>query len=191
MRARLPAGLAAIALAAGLSSASAPFAAQEPLVFGTEARLVAVPVFVMDRRGNAVAGLTAADFEVEDQGKKAEVVAFQAIDVEAAAAEAEAGPLEAAARRQFVCVMVWTGTARAGAQPPLGVEALLEGAAGSTHKLALAGAPRVVRDADGIERYVVNPVVRGVAAGEYRLRLDFADPASGRTARSEGAVRVE
>jgi VWFA-related protein len=73
--------------------------------FGVEVQVIALPVFVTDKNGKAVPGLTAADFEVQDAGKRTEVVAFQAVDAGAAP-----GPLEhdgaraivAAARRQFL-----------------------------------------------------------------------------------------
>ena len=65
---------------------------------------MAVPVFVTDKAGRAVAGLTAADFELEDQGKKVPLVAFLAVD---AAGDARRAPrrgrcMQASARRQFL-----------------------------------------------------------------------------------------
>lgn len=66
--------------------------------------VVALPVFVTDKQGQPVGGLTAADFEVTDEGKPVTVVAVQEIDVVSAApvpAEAPAS-LQAAARRQFL-----------------------------------------------------------------------------------------
>jgi VWFA-related protein len=97
-----------VAVAAGLALAAAPVRAQssgqQPPVFGSDVQVVAVPVFVTDKAGRAVGRLTAADFELEDQGKKAPIVGFYEVD--AAAAEplgAEAGPLvQASARRQFL-----------------------------------------------------------------------------------------
>ncbi len=87
---------------AGIASGQQP-AAQTP-VFGTDVRVVAVPVFVTDKSGRAVGGLTAADFELEDQGKKVPLVAFLEVDAAAEAPPgAEAGPLvQASARRQFL-----------------------------------------------------------------------------------------
>ena len=59
-------------LALAFVAVLAPFSAraQEPPVFGTGVTAVAVPVFVTDKAGQAVAGLGAADFEIEDQGKR-------------------------------------------------------------------------------------------------------------------------
>jgi VWFA-related protein len=102
-----PVGCLALAVSLGLA-APQPLPSQEPAaqqlpVFGSRVEVVAVPVFVTDKAGKAVAGLTAADFEVEDQGKKVPIVAFQAVDVTSATPAAEAGALvQAAARRQFL-----------------------------------------------------------------------------------------
>jgi VWFA-related protein len=85
-----------------------PLAAQSPRVqdapiFGTEVSVVAVPVFVTDKAGRAVAGLTADDFELEDQGRKVPLVAFLAVAAAGAVPGAEAGTLlQASARRQFL-----------------------------------------------------------------------------------------
>jgi VWFA-related protein len=94
---------ASLALALVVPLASVPVHAQEAPVFGTGVTVVAVPAFVTDKAGKAVAGLTAADFEIEDQGKKARVVALQEVDVTSPVPAAGAGALiQAAARRQFL-----------------------------------------------------------------------------------------
>ena len=62
------------------SSPVLPQARQEPPTFGAEVALVTVPVFVTDKSGKAVPGLTVADFELEEQGKKTPVVAFLPVD---------------------------------------------------------------------------------------------------------------
>jgi VWFA-related protein len=91
-----------------LLALTVPLRAQAPKpqplpVFGVGVHVVAVPVFVTDKSGQAVPGLVASDFEIEDQGKKVPLVAFQAVDAEAPTPAAEAGPLvQAAARRQFL-----------------------------------------------------------------------------------------
>jgi VWFA-related protein len=89
--------------AAAQPAASQPKAPQQLPVFGVGVELVAVPVFVTNKAGKAVPGLSAADFEVEDQGKKVPVVAFEAVDAASASPAADAGALvQAAARRQFL-----------------------------------------------------------------------------------------
>lgn len=95
--------LLALGLVAPPPLASQAPSAQRLPVFGVGVEVVAVPVFVTDKSGKAVPGLSAADFEIEDQGKKVPVVAFQAVDATSAIPAAEAGALvQAAARRQFL-----------------------------------------------------------------------------------------
>ena len=70
-----------------------------------DVRVVAVPVFVTDKDGRAVQGLTIADFEVEDRGRGVAVAGFLAVDAGAPGAPpaGSASPrLMAAARRQFL-----------------------------------------------------------------------------------------
>lgn len=106
----LPVAVALLGLAlaraseAGSSQSKPPSSPQEPPAFGSEVRVVAVPVFVTDKAGRARGGLTAADFELEDQGRKAPLVAFLEVDTAAAQPPGtEAGPLvQASARRQFL-----------------------------------------------------------------------------------------
>jgi hypothetical protein len=57
--------------------------------------------------------------------------------------------------------------------------------------VALAGPPRVVEDADGVERYVLTLRPQGIPAGQHALRVRFRDPATGTSETSETAVRVE
>ena len=106
------AGSFLLAWAASASSGSPPppepqqpaVQAQAPTVFGTEVVLVAVPVFVTDGSGRAVAGLTAADFEVEDGGRAVPIRAFQAVDVAEPLPESAElpTPVRAALPRQFL-----------------------------------------------------------------------------------------
>lgn len=80
----------------------------EPPVFRSGADVVAVSVFVTDRGGRSVPGLTAADFEVEDAGKPVPILAFEAVDAGAASAlgASPAPPsVRAAARRQFLILV--------------------------------------------------------------------------------------
>ena len=81
-------------------------------VFGADVALVAVPVFVVDKNGKSVPGLTIDDFEIEDGGKKVPIVAFQAIDVDAPVTAASIArladapvALQAEAPRQFMVLL--------------------------------------------------------------------------------------
>ena len=56
---------------------------EKPLVFGSDVALVQVPVFVSGRGGSAVEGLTAKDFEVQQDGKDVDVVSFRFVDTTA------------------------------------------------------------------------------------------------------------
>ena len=89
-----------------------------PPVFGTEVRLVAVPVFVTDKDGRAVSGLTAEDFEVEDSGRSVAVTGFLAVDAAVPSGtlpDATVSPrLVAAARRQFLLLFDLTFSSPAG-----------------------------------------------------------------------------
>jgi|CXWL01.1.fsa_nt_gi VWFA-related protein len=102
--------LAVFSGGADAASQSAP-KPQTP-VFGADVALVAVPVFVVDKNGKSVPGLTIDDFEIEDGGKKVPIVAFQAIDVDApmtAVTQAQVSQLpvavQAVARRQFLLLI--------------------------------------------------------------------------------------
>jgi VWFA-related protein len=90
---------------AGSPASPAQAAGQAPpAVFETEVVLVAIPVFVTDGSGRAVAGLTAEDFEVEDGGRVVPIHAFQAVDVREPQPESEElpTPVRAALPRQFL-----------------------------------------------------------------------------------------
>jgi len=62
-----------------LPCAGAP-TAEEPPVFGTDVSLVLVPVFAVDQRGQAVRGLRAEDFTIQEDGRRAEIVSFRYVD---------------------------------------------------------------------------------------------------------------
>jgi hypothetical protein len=90
-----------------------------------------------------------------------------------------------------VCVIVWSGAPQYGTAAGLEVEAELLDAAGAAHRLTLEGAPRVVADADGLQRYVLRLVPKGVPAGRYSLRVALRNPATGASATSQSAVQVQ
>lgn len=61
---------------------------------------VEVPVTVADRSGNPIRGLTQANFEILDEGKKREITAFEAVDF--TSRDAASAPITPAARRNFL-----------------------------------------------------------------------------------------
>jgi VWFA-related protein len=66
-----------------------------------EVHLVEVPVTVVDRAGNPVRGLTAANFEIIDRGAKRPVTNFEAIDFQSENVRS-VSPLNPVARRNFI-----------------------------------------------------------------------------------------
>src|SRR3954447_20094251 len=88
-------GRIALLLLLGTSAASAQV--KETI----DVHLVEVPVTVVDRGGNPVRGLTAANFELFDQGTKRTIGNFEAIDFESEAVRSMS-PLNPSARRNFI-----------------------------------------------------------------------------------------
>ena len=66
-----------------------------------DVHLVEVPVTVVDRAGNPVRGLTAANFELLDRGAKQPITSFDAIDL-ASESSRSISPLNPAARRNWI-----------------------------------------------------------------------------------------
>jgi VWFA-related protein len=64
--------------------------------------VIEVPVSVVDSSGNPVRGLTAANFEVYDSGKKQAITSFDKIDFGSAGTANAISPLNPAARRSFL-----------------------------------------------------------------------------------------
>lgn len=99
-RARLAALLAAGAVAlalAHLGAAHPALAAQDHSVFPSGTGLVTVDAVVLDRRGQPVRGLSAADFRIEEDGAAQVVTRFEAVSARAPAPPgptADAGPVE-------------------------------------------------------------------------------------------------
>lgn len=80
-----------------LLGAAAP--QKQPPVFRSEVSLVLVPVFVIDSDGRAVRGLRAEDFEVQEDGGRAEIVSFRYVDTAEPEEQAELRQASAARRR--------------------------------------------------------------------------------------------
>jgi VWFA-related protein len=113
MRTTRPGSLALL-LAATLS-VPADLPAQEKRLpsFGAEVTVVSIPVYVTGKDGKAVPGLTPEDFEVQDDGKPAKVLAVHEIDVTAPLPEMSFRAASAA-RRQFLLLFDLSFTSVAG-----------------------------------------------------------------------------
>jgi VWFA-related protein len=97
-------GLALLLQGATPPATAAADRPRQPPVFEANVALVAVPVFVTDKAGKAVRGLTADDFEIYDGGQRVPVAAFQAVDVDDLQAPDARLPVavQAAMPRQFL-----------------------------------------------------------------------------------------
>src|SRR4029453_11275600 len=78
--------------------------AKSPVRETAEVVLVEVPVRVVDRDGQPIRGLKATDFELFDDGKRQEIVGFDAIDLARKSRETPGAvdSLNPAARRHFL-----------------------------------------------------------------------------------------
>ncbi|HEX3583508.1 MAG TPA: VWA domain-containing protein [Thermoanaerobaculia bacterium] len=65
---------------------------------------VEVPVTVVDRGGNPIKGLTKANFEIIDEGKKRDVAGFDSVDYSSLQSVKQVSPLNPVARRNFLIV---------------------------------------------------------------------------------------
>ncbi|MEA2164241.1 MAG: hypothetical protein QOK37_2368 [Thermoanaerobaculia bacterium] len=82
-----------------LLATSAAFAQVKETI---DVHLVEVPVTVVDRSGNPVRGLTAANFELFDRGARKPITHFDAIDFASAEISKTTSPLNPSARRNFI-----------------------------------------------------------------------------------------
>ena len=87
-----------------------------------------------------------------------------------------------------LCVFVWRD--RKSSTPPLTVTGDLVRAGETAQPIRIEGAPRVVPDTDGFDRYRVTLVPPDLPSGDYRLRLTFADGGTGRASRTETDVVI-
>jgi VWFA-related protein len=93
--------LALAGASAGDSTARAEQTGRRPPVFSSDVSLVLLPVFVMDRKGQAVRGLLSPDFEIYEDGKRVEAVSFRYVDT-TSPEDQEALREASAARRRFL-----------------------------------------------------------------------------------------
>src|SRR3954468_7751384 len=85
-------------LASVLFAATLPAQVKETVTVS----VVEVPVTVVDRDGNPVRGLTAANFRITDEGKERPVTSFDAVDFASLESLTATSPLNPAARRNFM-----------------------------------------------------------------------------------------
>src|SRR5881394_1072354 len=81
-----------------------PAEAGAPIKESLTVSVVEVPVTVVGRDGNPIRGLTAANFEVVDEGKKRTISSFDAIDFATKDKAQALSSLNPAARRNFMLV---------------------------------------------------------------------------------------
>src|SRR5436305_513222 len=81
---------------------SAQSGGQAPVRETVTVSVVEVPVTVVDRDGNAIRGLTAANFRVLDEGKERAVTSFDSVDFASLDSLTATSPLNPAARRNFM-----------------------------------------------------------------------------------------
>jgi VWFA-related protein len=89
-------------LAAVLFLGASTLYGQPKLSETVNVHVVEVPVTVVDRAGNPVRGLTRESFEIYDQGKRRDVVSFDAVDFASQEQARGISPLNPAARRSFL-----------------------------------------------------------------------------------------
>jgi hypothetical protein len=92
-------------------------------------------------------------------------------------------------RARDACVFVWR--ARTDATPPLELKGEIERRGEAPLPVRIEGAPRVLPDPDGFDRYVVKVVPPSAEAGTYTLRLTFVEPGTGIATRSETGIELE
>ena len=116
MRLRSPAVSLAVLLAGAASAAQEP-PADRIVRESAGATVIEIPVNVVGKDGKPVAGLTLADFELYDDGKKVPIAGVDLIDLAKPAPEVEQSPEEsipAAARRLWLLVFDLSYTSPSG-----------------------------------------------------------------------------
>ena len=98
-------------------------------------------------------------------------------------------PTLSTGRGRSLCVFV--SPARTDSMPPFEVTGEIARPGGVSLPLGIDGAPRVIHDPDGFDRYAVTIVPPDATPGIYTLRLTLTDPATGQTTRSETSIAFE
>jgi VWFA-related protein len=89
-------------------------------------------------------------------------------------------------RPREVCVFVWRD--RSASNPPFRVTAEIVREGESPLPVNVDGPPRVVSDPDGFDRYLITVVAPSAPAGDYALRMTFAELGTARAMTTQTAV---
>jgi VWFA-related protein len=89
-------------------------------------------------------------------------------------------------RSREVCVFVWRD--RSASNEPFRVTAEIVREGESPLPVNAEGSPRVVSDPDGFDRYLITIVAPSAPAGNYALRMTFAELGTGRAVTTESAM---
>jgi hypothetical protein len=90
-----------------------------------------------------------------------------------------------AGRPRELCIFVWPSGDR------LEVAGEIERPGTGALPLRVEGVPRVIRDPDGFDRYLLRVVPPQAPAGAYALRVTLREPGTTHSARSETEIRLE
>jgi hypothetical protein len=100
----------------------------------------------------------------------------------------EAAPVLRTGENRDVCVMTFGGGRFVSGSLTVAAELVRDGGA----PLPVAtGAPRIVEDADLMQRVVFSVAPKDAPGGDYRLRVTLSKPGGGSRGQSEAAVRID
>ena len=158
-----------------------PAAPQKPM-FRSSQNLILVDVTVRDKKGQQVDGLTAADFEVLENGKPQEVVSFAHEKVAPSTTKIVTASTLSKAGEEKGAVPVTLGSAKAGAPKPAAVPPAATGAVADA-AAATIDASAMPLTSDAVAGHRVDSAVR------LRARCSRKTCRKPRTPRSSGRTR--
>jgi hypothetical protein len=147
--------------------------------FATDERILSAPMFLMQGSGQIA-------FPFQPQSRPQIKIPFYLGDqpfVPDAAVTLTPG------QSRDACVFVWRDRNRASVSFQINAELIRSGQ--PPLPVHIDGAPRIVPEADGFDRYVLRLIPPAGSNGEYTLRLTFEEQGTGKTSRTETSVSVE